>query len=123
LQDEFQILKDRLDNLNSTYNRTMKELKAYKDELDDLQIKIDRGDKLINGLQGEKMRWEATIIDLDECYVKLVGDCILSAAFMSYCGPFPSEFRDNLISNWIATTEVHEIPFSKKFDFADFMAG
>jgi hypothetical protein len=38
----------------------------YKAALDDLQKKIDRGDKLVSGLSGEKTRWEATIIDLDE---------------------------------------------------------
>lgn len=42
---------------------------------------------------------------------------------MSYCGPFPSEYRDNLISNWLATTEHENIPYTKKFEFAEFMAG
>lgn len=74
----------------------------YKAELDDLQVKIDRGDKLISGLSGEKTRWEATLIDLDDQYSKLPGDCILASAFMSYCGPFPSEYRDDLMSNWVS---------------------
>jgi hypothetical protein len=39
---------------------------AFKAELDGLQTKIDRGDRLVSGLAGEKNRWEATLIDLDE---------------------------------------------------------
>jgi len=98
-------------------------MKAFKDELDNLQVKIDRGDKLISGLSGEKTRWEASLIILDEDYDQLVGNCILAAAFMSYCGPFPSEFRDQLISSWVDIVDANNIPYTKGFDFANFMAG
>jgi dynein heavy chain, axonemal len=60
---------------------------------------------------------------LDETFQQLIGDCILAAAFMSYCGPFPSEYRDSLIITWINTVEMHKIPFTRGFDFAEFMAG
>jgi dynein heavy chain len=93
-----------------------------KDNLHQLQVLIDRGEKLVQGLAGEKTRWEAQIIDLDEQYQKLIGDSILSAAFMSYCGPFPSEYRDDLISNWINMVQSKEIPYSHGFNFADFVA-
>ena len=98
-------------------------MSKYKAELDALQVMIDRGVKLVDGLAGEKTRWEATLIELDETYEQLIGDCILAAAFMSYCGPFPSEYRDSLILNWISCVEMHNIPFTRGFDFADFMAG
>jgi len=42
---------------------------------------------------------------------------------MSYCGPFPSEYRDSLIANWISMVELHKIPFTQGFDFSEFMAG
>jgi len=84
---------------------------------------IDRGEKLVSGLAGEKTRWEATLIDLDETYINLIGDCMLAAAFMSYCGPFPSEYRDSLIANWVNFVEMEKIPFTRGFDFAEFMAG
>lgn len=98
-------------------------MSIYKRELEDLQTKIDRGDKLITGLSGEKIRWEASLIELDDQYAKLVGDCILAAAFMSYCGPFPSDYRNNLNQNWISTVEIEKIPFTTNFDFSEFMAG
>ena len=98
-------------------------MSAYKKELEDLQIKIDRGDKLISGHSGEKTRCEASLIELDDQYEKLAGDCILAAAFMSYCAPFPSEYRENLVSNWILTVEIEKIPYTQNFDFSEFMAG
>jgi len=66
LQAEFQKLLDFLAELENTYNKTNKELESLKTSLEQLQTMIDRGDKLISGLQGEKTRWEATLIDLDE---------------------------------------------------------
>ena len=74
----------------------------YKAALDDLQKKIDWGDKLASGFSGEKTRWEANIIDLDDLFKKLEGNCILDSAFMSYCGIFSSEYRNDLISYWIS---------------------
>lgn len=98
-------------------------MSAFKAELDSLQVKIDRGDRLVSGLAGEKTRWESTLVDLDSRYEKLIGDCILAAAFMSYCGPFPSEYRDSLMSNWVKTVADEAIPYTPGFDFSDFMAG
>lgn len=48
----------------------------------------------MTGLGSEKIRWESSLIEYDIQFEKLTGDCILSAAFMSYAGPFPSEYRD-----------------------------
>jgi len=123
LEDEFQVTADALAELQEQYNATNSELDRFKQVLDKLQVLIDRGEKLVSGLSGEKTRWEASLIDLDDQYEKLVGDCILAAAFMSYCGPFPSEYRDDIIANWVNKVEQREIPFTPGFDFADFMAG
>mmetsp|Transcript_20737 Transcript_20737/g.31918 ORF Transcript_20737/g.31918 Transcript_20737/m.31918 type:complete len:345 (-) Transcript_20737:3282-4316(-) len=123
LEAEFQQLADKLAELQLTHDKTLAEKDSYENELNNLEQKIERGDKLISGLAGEKTRWEATLIELDETYEKLVGDCILAAAFMSYCGPFPSEYRDSLISNWVSMIELHKIPFTSGFDFSVFMAG
>jgi len=81
--------------------KTQEEVAIYQAELDDLKAKMERGDKLITGLSGEKARWETSLVSLDAEFDTLIGDSILASAFMSYCGPFPSEFRDELISIWM----------------------
>ena len=56
------------------------------------------------GLAGERTRWEASILTLDAQLAALPGDVALASAFMSYAGPFPSEYRDELSkSTWQKT--------------------
>lgn len=123
LEADYNVLAARLAELNAQHEEAAAALAGYKRELDNLQVKIDRGERLVSGLAGEKTRWEAQVLELDSQYEKLIGDCILAAAFMSYCGPFPSEYRDGLISDWLSTVESERIPHTQGFDFADFMAG
>jgi len=76
----------------------------------------------VTGLADEKVRWEASLVNLDLDYVNLIGDCLLSAAFMSYCGPFPSEYRNDLFNSWFKRIRELSVPHTKGFDFAEFLA-
>jgi hypothetical protein len=49
------------------------------------------------GLAGERTRWESSISGYESFLAALPGDTLLAAAFLSYAGPFPSEFRDELV--------------------------
>jgi dynein heavy chain len=54
------------------------------------------------GLAGERVRWESSISGYEGFLAALPGDALLAAAFLSYAGPFPSEFRDELVKGtWI----------------------
>lgn len=66
LESDFKELSDKLAELDLNYRKTTADMSSYKKELEDLQTKIDRGDKLITGLSGEKTRWEASLIELDD---------------------------------------------------------
>lgn len=59
------MLKAKLDELELLHGTKNAELEAFKQLLRDLQVKIDRGDKLVSGLANEKLSWEATIDKLD----------------------------------------------------------
>jgi len=47
----------------------------------------------VTGLGDEKIRWEISLANYKQSHFELSGDCVLAAAYMSYCGPFPSEYR------------------------------
>lgn len=78
--------------------------KNLEDELEDLEGKLSRAEKLLSGLAGEKTRWEGSITTFEAQLMSLPGDVALASAFMSYAGPFPSEYRDELSkSTWQKT--------------------
>lgn len=96
---------------------------ALKTALGSLQSKIDRGEKLVSSLADEKANWIVRLAGFEEAYDNLMGDCILAAAFMSYAGPFPSDYRNTLNSNWLEKIREEKIHFSKNFQFSEFLAG
>ena len=121
MEDEFAILAAKLKLLSESLGSTTQEMEAYKADLEQLQAKIERGDRLITGLAEEKERWERTLIVLDEQYYNLVGDVALSAAFMSVSGPFPAEFRNEMSQRWIRKVRELEIPHDPDYEFCNFL--
>jgi dynein heavy chain, axonemal len=62
-------------------------------EVEMCKIKLDRAQKLIAGLGGEKTRWTAAAEGLTILYIKLTGDVLLAAAQIAYLGPFTAGYR------------------------------
>lgn len=56
---------------------------------------------LVDGLSDERIRWENTVTSLAEFFDWLPGDCLISTAFVSYLGPFVSNYREELIAIWM----------------------
>ena len=58
--------------------------------------KINTARQLIGSLSGEKDRWGKGASEIAEQKRRLVGNVSSATAFISYCGPFNSEFRTML---------------------------
>ncbi|KAL2735253.1 dynein axonemal heavy chain 2 [Vespula squamosa] len=87
-----------------------------------LKIKLDRAAMLVEGLSGERIRWLETVESLREFFDWLPGDCLISTAFVSYLGPFVSNYRDELFAIWMKEVNEKEIPMSPRLDVKEFLA-
>ena len=63
--------------------------------------KLDRAEKLIGGLGGEKERWQQASEQLQRVYDNLLGDVLVSAGVIAYLGPFTSAFREDCTTSWV----------------------
>jgi hypothetical protein len=80
----------------------MNKKRVLEEELADLEGKLHRAEKLVTGLAGERVRWESSIRTYESALSALPGDTVVAAAFLSYAGPFPSEYRDELVEHtWL----------------------
>lgn len=55
--------------------------------------KLDRAEKLIGGLGGEKDRWTEAARQLGEQYINITGDVLISSGVVAYQGAFTVDFR------------------------------
>jgi dynein heavy chain len=78
----------------------VKKEKALLHEIDECGKKLIRAEKMISGLEGEKIRWTETVKSLGEKQSLLIGDCLVAAGMVSYAGPFTSYYRVALEEEW-----------------------
>ena len=135
MNDEFQKadseLKAKQDVLNQELakvdelKKAMNACKANKEKLDkeiDLtQLRLERAEKLTVGLADEHKRWGENIGILDTKIRQLVGDVFISAACISYYGPFTGVYRNNLTDKWLAKCKEDEIESSETFGLEEIM--
>ena len=84
---------DKLAAMESDLQTNTEKKVRLEGEVQLCSIKLERAEKLIGGLGGEKVRWTQTAQRLKDAYTHLVGDMIISAAIIAYLGPFTSAYR------------------------------
>lgn len=70
----------------------------------------------------ELFRWNKDLDDLKVYRVKLLGDCLVGSAFLSYVGAFSWEFRDDMVhKDWVEDLRRREIPISDPYKLEDLL--
>lgn len=76
-QDALAEVVSKVADLKFKYDTSVGQKNALRVEAEDLSEKLDRADKLINGLAGEYTRWQASIGGFQIAIGDLVGDCLV----------------------------------------------
>jgi len=122
MEAKYNDMMAELAELEAAFAILMEQMQVYKDTLAKLSLQIDRGEMLVSGLGGEKVRWSATQLHLEDMYEKLVGDCFMAAAFNSFMGPYPNDYRIEINKDMFKYVKKYHIPHDVHFTFAGFMS-
>jgi dynein heavy chain len=116
IQREVQAIEEELESLGKRYEEAKKEQQALQDEAELMERRLIAADKLISGLGSEKTRWSEELAELKQRRIRLLGDCLLAAGFLSYLGAFNWDFRHELMSKkWETDIRERGIPLSQPF--------
>lgn len=74
---------------------------------------------LITGLSDEKIRWTGQIAEFNSEIIRLTGNVLILAGFLSYAGPFNQDFRINLLSALSEKLIIRKIPSSSQLNIVD----
>ena len=80
-----------------------KKKKDLEDNIELCSQKLDRAEKLIFGLGGERARWSEMAVNLGSRLINITGDVLLASGMVAYLGAFNVVFRKSIISDWQAS--------------------
>lgn len=121
-QRELNRLRKIINELNAKYEVAMTERQKLQNETDLLQQRLLAADKLISGLSSENERWQRDLEVLQKDLKKITGNCLLSASFLAYSGPFSYEFRNEMYSDWENSILEKELPLSKPYKLQEHLS-
>ncbi|XP_038127258.1 dynein heavy chain 12, axonemal [Cyprinodon tularosa] len=115
---ELKEVEDRLAALQQTFKEKTEEKAQLEFQVNLCARKLERAEKLIGGLGGEKTRWAKAADDLQHTYDNLTGDVLISAGVIAYLGAFTSDFRQTCTKLWTSLCQSKNIPSSDDFSLS-----
>lgn len=115
-------LEAKLDQLRKEFEEKTQMKEALRLKAEQLRLKLERAHMLVDGLAGERLRWIETVKRLDFEFNNLPGDCVMATAFISYLGPFVTNYRDKLANSWKKEIVARQIPASSEFYIWTFLS-
>nr|CAD7414969.1 unnamed protein product [Timema poppensis] len=116
MNKKINMLELELSALGDKYDLAMKDRQILQEETEIMQRRLIAADKLISGLGSESVRWQEELKNLHVEKERLVGNCLMCAAFLSYTGPFSWEFRRSMVyDDWLEDLKAKEIPLTLPF--------
>jgi len=104
------------------FNFQMEEKLGLEAKMNKTKKKINTARSLIGSLQDERDRWSKGDSLIGESKRRLVGNVSLATAFISYCGPFNSEFRDILSVDYFSyDMKKRNIPLTPDLNLVNFL--
>ena len=117
VKKEVKQLDELLAELSAKYEEAMTSKRTLAEEAEIMQRRLIAADKLIGGLSSEQVRWTAELESLKAQRHRLVGDCLLGSAFLSYVGAFDFDYRKRMLNDdWLKDLQTRAVPSSDPFN-------
>ena len=123
---ELQLLREelgaRIEQYKSEYSLLIAEVERIKSEMSSVQTKVDRSMALLTNLGSERGRWESDSASFQTQINTIVGDCLLSAGFLSYIGYFNQTYRQQLVESWKDRLSQMKVPFKPDMNLIEYLS-
>jgi dynein heavy chain 1 len=120
--DMIKELESSIERYKQEYALLISETQAIKFEMERVESKVNRSMTLLGSLASERVRWEASSRTFDAEMSTIVGDCLISAAFLAYGGFFDQHYREVMWSEWSNHLTEAGIKFKTELSFPEYLS-
>ncbi|KAF1745558.1 hypothetical protein MXB_4461 [Myxobolus squamalis] len=121
LEAERETKEKQANELQSKINELEAKIDEYKQILCQTERKLSISSSILTNLELEQKRWVASHHTFQQKKNNLVGNCLLSAAFIVYFGNFDTKTRDLLWNTWIDILRAVNISFDENLLRVEYM--
>lgn len=115
-------LEESIEKYKDGYSSLIREAENIKMEMKTVETKVSRSLQLVDNLTSERERWKASIQKFGQQKEKLVGNALLSAAFLVYAGEYDQRERDVLLKGWKTKLESSNIAYDEALAVSAYVA-
>uniref|UniRef100_A0A3P8V3P1 Dynein axonemal heavy chain 11 n=1 Tax=Cynoglossus semilaevis TaxID=244447 RepID=A0A3P8V3P1_CYNSE len=110
VQRKLEDLDASVQSLTAQFEQATAEKISCQEEVARTNHTIELAHQLVRGLESEKERWSQALLQYEEQEKTLLGDVLLTSAFVSYVGYFPRQYRVELFNNmWIPFLQSQKV--------------
>jgi dynein heavy chain len=117
-KNQLKEVQDLLNDLTTQFQVVNEKKLKLQHQVDECTERLDRAEKLINGLSSEKERWAEKAVNLGVQAQNVVGDILVSSGIVAYLGIFTAEYRENCTVEWIQLMKEKGIPIGDDYSLA-----
>merc|ERR1711871_1609836 len=117
-QGRLKAVEDRIAELEANFEAANSKKEQLVKDVEQCRARLERAEKLISGLGGEKDRWTESVAQLTIDYDNLVGDTLVAAGTIAYAGAFTPLFRQALVKDWQERLVELTVPATAGCDLA-----
>lgn len=104
------------------YAVLISEIEKIKAEMERNEVKVNRSIKLIENLSSEKERWQTSSETFEVQMSTIVGDVLLSSAFLAYAGYFDQQYREQLFIKWSSHLDKAGIKYKTDLSLPEYLS-
>ncbi|XP_032161875.1 dynein heavy chain 11, axonemal isoform X2 [Mustela erminea] len=102
IRKKLEDLDRHLSRLTASFEKAIAKKVQCQEEVNQTHKTIELANRLVKELESEKIRWGQSVKSFEAQEKTLCGDVLLTAAFVSYVGPFTKPYRQELVDvKWV----------------------
>lgn len=122
MQDTILELENSIAQYKEEYAALITETQALKQEMSRVEIKVNRSVKLLDSLSSERTRWDEGSRSFETQIGTLVGDVLVSAAFLAYSGLYDQQYRKAMVDDWLNHLHLSGIQFKEHNPITEYLS-